>query len=1162
MNPDSPKTPREEMETWLTSLLLGELSAGEAAAVRELIKHDPALAKLHDELKAAIHLVREATTNVTEPAPATPDQPRLSVERREKLLAQFKVVAPKEFAGRNRTSIRLLELAAVLTICAVLAAMLLPSLAKSKAKAERISVMNNLRQLDLAKQQWAVDHQKPAGATPTVNDLKPYLGRGEIPSVAGEKYVLGEVGQPAAAEVGAAEAKKTFGRFGGIFPKADRSDLVRLSADGQVSVVDQGVLTVSTPARPKAQADELAFLPRGFSPAPAATRVGGTKPDATYYRETSRVPPLAGPALTEPPPQPVSVFLPPAESSADNPATVGLAVVPPVEPLEAPHAASVPSRFLGNVPEGLKKSTAPSANQESSEFDNDGKLKLQSGAGGRSNVLHVTVADGQSGGGAMTDTNAVATVVASAAIKDVSQSVGKELAAGQAPPVASADDYLAPLPSAEADLSSASPASPESGPWTTTDERAKVATLAANNRAYAAKQRELQDLVDGQRLLTRKINQESGDLSLPKSGQVEIVDLADARTEPKQTILGGLLNIVSGEVERAARIEVNRDLSGIEESNSVGAQVSNAYDPYFAQTELETIQSDAVLGQAAQLLGLNKIGANKSAAIAQLRKQLELRVVPNTDLVDIRAQAGTPEEAARTANMVAQVYRQWRLDKERALKAGELASLQQASHAQEQKIRQTKTELEALRQAAGIELETVPVRPPATNALIPQPEIQTSENSFSTFSLNVSDVSFKLAAASLEKGQLPDAASIRTEEFINAFDYRDPEPPPGAPIAFAWERARYPFAHNRDLLRFSLKTAAAGRPAGRPLNLVLLLDNSGSMERADRVRIMREALRVLARQLQPQDKLSVITFARTARLVADGISGDKAGAVTEQVAGLTPEGGTNLEEALNLAYQTAARHFLMGGLNRVVLLTDGAANLGDVEPASLKQKVEAARQQGIALDCFGIGWDGYNDDLLEVLSRNGDGRYGFLNSPEAAATDFVGQLAGALKVAASDVKVQVEFNPRRVTSYRQIGYARHQLTQEQFRDNTVDAAEIAAQEAGNALYTVAVNPVGDGPLGAVRVRYKVPGTTDYREQAWDVPFTGSAPALDQSSPAMRLAASAAAFAEWLGASPFAGEVTPDALLGCLRGVPEAFGADSRPKKLEWMIRQAKGLEGK
>jgi Mg-chelatase subunit ChlD/anti-sigma factor RsiW len=451
---------------------------------------------------------------------------------------------------------------------------------------------------------------------------------------------------------------------------------------------------------------------------------------------------------------------------------------------------------------------------------------------------------------------------------------------------------------------------------------------------------------------------------------------------------------------------------------------------------------------------------------------------------------------------------------------------------------------------------------PTAPAPVPQPEVQTADNAFSTFSLNVSDVSFKLAAASLEKGVMPEPATVRSEEFINAFDYRDPEPPPGVPVAFAWERAQYPFAQNRDLLRFSIKTAALGRQPGRPLNIVLLLDNSGSMERADRLRIIHEALRVLAGQLQAQDKLSVVTFARTAHLWVDGVPGNQAAQVAEEVSGLTPEGGTNLEDALNLAYQTALRHYLANGVNRVVLLTDGAANLGDVEPEALKQKVEGNRKQGIALDCFGIGWEGYNDDLLEVLSRNGDGRYAFLNSPEEVASEFAAKLAGALQVAASDVKVQVEFNPARVTAYRQIGYAKHQLTKEQFRDNTVNAAQIGAAEAGNALYTVEVTPAGTGSLCTVRVRFRIPGTTDYREHAWDVPFTGNAVPLEQASPGMRLAATGSAFSEWLASNPYAGEVTPDRLLSYLSGVPEVYGADARPKKLEWMLRQAKSITGK
>jgi Mg-chelatase subunit ChlD len=444
-------------------------------------------------------------------------------------------------------------------------------------------------------------------------------------------------------------------------------------------------------------------------------------------------------------------------------------------------------------------------------------------------------------------------------------------------------------------------------------------------------------------------------------------------------------------------------------------------------------------------------------------------------------------------------------------------------------------------------------------APVPQPEVQTSENAFSTFSLNVADVSFKLAMTSLNQNTLPDPASVRSEEFVNAFQYRDPEPAPGSSLAFAWERARYPFAHDRELLRLSLRTAAQGREPGRPLNLVLLLDNSGSMERADRVRIIQECLQVLAAQLKPTDRISVLTFARTAHLLLDGLPGNQAGQIAGRVGQLTPGGGTNLEEALNLAYATARRHFLEQGVNRVVMLTDGAANLGNVNPQALKTVVEAQRRAGIALDCFGIGWEGYNDDLLENLSRNGDGRYGFVNDPSEAASGFAGQLAGALQVAASDVKVQVEFNPRRVTAYRQIGYAKHQLKKEQFRDNTVDAAELGAAETGNALYVLQVNPRGEGNLGTVRARYKIPGTSEYRENQWPLPCPGTTPALETASPALRLAATAAAFSEWLVSSPFAAEVTPDKLLALLQGVPAAFEPNKRPGQLEWMIRQARAI---
>jgi len=687
-------------------------------------------------------------------------------------------------------------------------------------------------------------------------------------------------------------------------------------------------------------------------------------------------------------------------------------------------------------------------------------------------------------------------------------------------------------------------------------------TTANADPSYINEKKHLTQLTDTRRLLTSKITAAQVDLSIPTTTMVQVVDAAEPNTQ--QSFWQGL----KGEYASTARLKVEND-GGVTAGLNVPSAAASSYDPYFVQTTFELIKSSLVLSNVVNQLGLDGPSApgnggqriSKAEVMERLKSQLQLKPIRNTKLIEVTASASDPKEAARIANAVAESYRQYRVRTYLQQAGTGLNVLKAELGRVTNEVAKSEARLKELAPKAA-ESEDKPLPKATPNSPIPQPEFLCRENNFSTFSLNVSDVSFKLAAASLERGQLPDAASIRSEEFINAFDYRDPEAKAGQPLAFAAERARYPFAHNRDLLRFSVKTAAAGRAAGRPLNLVLLLDNSGSMERADRVAVIREALHVLAGQLQPQDTVSVVTFARTARLWAEGVSGDTASAIFDRVGGITPEGGTNLEEAMRLAYETARKHYSANGMNRVVLLTDGAANLGNVSADALKEKVEAQRKQGIALDCFGIGFEDYNDDLLEQLSSHGDGRYAFLNSPEDAQKDFAAKLAGALQIAAQDVKVQVEFNPQRVTSWRQIGYAKHQLTKEQFRDNTVDAAEIAAKEAGNALYTVETKADGIGPVATVRVRYKVPGTSEYRERSWNVEYEGVAPALENSSPAMRLAATASAFSEWLAASPFAQEVTLDELQKSLSGVPQIYGADVRPKQLETMLREAKSVAGK
>ena len=470
--------------------------------------------------------------------------------------------------------------------------------------------------------------------------------------------------------------------------------------------------------------------------------------------------------------------------------------------------------------------------------------------------------------------------------------------------------------------------------------------------------------------------------------------------------------------------------------------------------------------------------------------------------------------------------------------------------------REEKQLVEKLREAEP------PAKPPSPSVVYtPRPETVTAENNFSTFSLNVTDVSFKTTLASLQAGKLPEPGNVRSEEFLNALEYRDPMPRAGEPMAFHWERSRSPFTHDRDIIRFAVRTAALGRQPGRAVNLVCLLDNSGSMEREDRVSIVRQSLDVLARKLTPNDRVSLITFSRTPELRIDGMRGGNREAFLKASTGWIPQGGTHVEKALALAYETAKKHFIAGGNNRVILLTDGAANMGNVDPYQLRKIVESHRKQGVALDCFGIGWEDYNDNLLEALSRNGDGRYGFLNEPAQAVAEFEQKLLGAFQVAASDVKVQVEWNADRVKVFRQVGYLRHQLKKEDFRNNKIDAAEISASESGNALYVVQVNPNGEGPLGMVRVRYKVPFTSEYTEMEWSLAYEPAATPLEQASPAMRLGCVAATFAEWLAQNPYAQGVQLVDLQGLISGIPSIYGTDPRPTELEWMIGKASILAG-
>ena len=448
------------------------------------------------------------------------------------------------------------------------------------------------------------------------------------------------------------------------------------------------------------------------------------------------------------------------------------------------------------------------------------------------------------------------------------------------------------------------------------------------------------------------------------------------------------------------------------------------------------------------------------------------------------------------------------------------------------------------------------VTPPNKIKTVASFEISTEDKTDSTFSLNVSDVSFKLAKAALSQGNWPDASKIRPEEFVNALDYDDVKPNQVEKVSCEIEQGVHPFMQQRNLMRVSMNTASLGRNATTPLRLTILLDQSGSMERADRAKSVQRAFALLASQLTKGDEITLVGFARTSRLLAERVKGDEAKRLAKFVANPLSEGGTNLEEALATGLQLAKQQFLQGAQNRVVLLTDGAANLGDAKPANLSRQVESMRRSNIAFDACGVGADGLNDDILSLLAKKGDGRYYFLDRPEDADSGFARQIAGALRPAAKNVKVQVVFNPKRVSTFKLYGFEKHKLKKEDFRNDSVDAAEMAAEESGVALYQFEPIPEGLGDIGTVSVRFLDTASNQMVERIWTIPYEEESAFFSEADPRLRLASVAGLFSEKIKGSPVGERVELKRLRQEVQLLKPNFGNQTRFNELRSMLRQA------
>jgi Mg-chelatase subunit ChlD len=1188
MNPEPTPSPREQWEIRLVAWLLGEASPAEAAEIERAVAQDPDLARFQRELQATLGLVREAARS----APAEGGSaPRLSADRRARVLARLRAPAPANVlplsptaAPRRRRSWTIpLSLAATLAVLGLIALLIMPRWGRPLMLAQS----NFIDALDAAPARTDAD----ADGKDLYYDFNPAVPVVPPPSLPGPAVVTTSGGVVAGSGVA------TLGD-----QPANAKELPALGLRFQISgqLAPPSGSSATAPAKPAATAPQT----EEFFMADANGRVSG---------KSQFSPPAGGDQAGAAPLEGAADFRfdmsgpggggggrggqfsggragnLPAASQAKGAKGIagayfgyadgGAAVTPPAEITGLGLDQKAKADRFGLVTDtsaaGRIDDTRGSAIATRDKLAVDAPINNPAPAEGRKASEHYNLP--------ANDTLAVNGVTTSAwAGQEAKNTVKSELATrsedfgGLKSSRSSAAEYqqqevAQKLETVAGDKVAAGrwffddKLQHQAGEPASTERFSRRASRPASGPVAEAEKRNLDRSASRQKNLEEDfVLADSTSLFVQETPVARFVSPTPPATPAPVSLFGSASassSFKADGVKYQAEAKPSSELDNIEALHKSLAPA----DP----------QAAAPLGNrsAAGVTVVNEVEALKELALAQTTDWDEQSEGWSSKRLPARAglQASDREQVLRRELTLAEAAKSREQVELRERKTLEKLDAKKRRLSEETVVagkpvaKQPAPPAPVATPADVSKLSTVdsaaPARP-AAPPLLHQPEIAARENAVSTFSLNVSDVAFKLAGASLDNGALPDPNSVRVEEFVNAFQYRDPAPAPGARLAFHWERAHYPFAHNRDLLRFSVQTAALGREPQKPLNLVLLLDNSGSMERPDRVQTIQAALRALAAQLKPSDRISVVSFARTAQLCVDGLAGNQAEELVRRVGELNPQGGTNLEDALALAYQTARRHFQTTGNNRVILLTDGAANLGNVDPATLRQSVVQQRQKGIALDCFGIGWEGYNDDLLENLSRNGDGRYGFLNDPAQAGPEFASLLAGALQVAAKNVKAQVEFNPARVRSWRQVGYARHQLTREQFRDNTVDAAELAAAETGNALYLLELLPQGQGPLGVVRVRYQVPATGEFVEQEWSLADEPRVPLLDQAPPALRLAATSAAFGEWLSHNPYAGDVKVTDLPQYLAGVPETFAPDPRPQRLADMIRQAIALQGK
>jgi Ca-activated chloride channel family protein len=402
--------------------------------------------------------------------------------------------------------------------------------------------------------------------------------------------------------------------------------------------------------------------------------------------------------------------------------------------------------------------------------------------------------------------------------------------------------------------------------------------------------------------------------------------------------------------------------------------------------------------------------------------------------------------------------------------------------------------------------------------------IAAGAESFSTFSIDVDKAAYSNVRRFITAGQLPPADAVRTEELINYFDYAYPTPEEGTAFAVVTELGPCPWQEGHQLLHLGIKGYEASSVDAPPANLVFLIDVSGSMGSANKLPLVKQALRLLTQELRAQDRVAIVTYAGGFKVALAPTPGDQKEQIMGVVNGLGAGGGTAGVAALQRAYELASQYFQPAGSNRVILATDGDFNVGISSPKELETFIAAKRETGVFLSVLGFGTGNYKDDRLEMLANKGNGNYAYIDGIEEAEKVLVTEMAGTLFTIAKDVKLQVEFDSSVVKTYRLIGYENRLLAKEDFEDDTKDAGELGAGHTVTALYEIVPQPGTEGePLGTLHLRYKEPAESQSRYLKHEL--SGDAQPLEETSENFRFSAAVATYSQCLRDSKHKGLAT-------------------------------------